>query len=156
MRRYQASPALAAAVLDLAPEYVVLDDAPTTLEEIRAYRKEHGVYAVWSGGSDMTIWPTPVHNYAFRAFHDEVHDRFGHSLTIYGEQSTARDTEKYLRRYAPHLTDEDYRALWFEVVGQVLYEAHHGEFPKDQAAFIWACMYNGSPLLNYIIQSRTY
>ena len=156
MKRYQVSPALAAAVMHFAPKYVVLDDAPSTFEEIRAYRKEHGVYAVWSGGSEQTIWPTPGHNYAFRALHDGIHDRFGHSLTIYGEQATARDTEKYLRRVAPHLTEEDYRAMWFEVVGQVLYEAHHGEFPQDQAAFIGACMRNGSPLLNYVIQSRKY
>lgn len=156
MNRYQVSPALADAVLELAPPHVVLDDAPSTLEGVQAFYAEHGILAVWSGGSDNTIWPSPEYNYAFRALHDMIHAKYGHSFTIYGEQATARDTEKYLRRHAPHLTDDDYRAMWFEVVGQVLYEAHHGEFPQDQAAFIGACMNNGSPLLNYVIQSRKY
>lgn len=155
MNRYQVSPALAAAVMQFAPKHVVLDDAPSTLEDVEAYRKEHGVLAVWSGGSERTIWPTPEHNYAFRALHDMIHGKYGHSFTIYGEQATARDTEKCLRRVAPHLTDEDHRALWFEVVGQVLYEAHHGHFPDDQAAFIAACMSSGTAL-QQVIQSRTY
>lgn len=134
------SKALADAVIRLAPAYVVIDDAPATLEDVRAYEAAHGVLAVWSGASDKTMWPTPEHNYAFRALHDSIHVKYGHAFDLAGEQDTARDTEKYLRRHCPDLIDEDYRALWFEVVGQAVYEVHHGVFPQDQAAFIAACM----------------
>ncbi|UVB02983.1 hypothetical protein IVIADoCa2_6 [Xanthomonas phage vB_Xar_IVIA-DoCa2] len=148
MKGYRVSAALAAAVRRMAPSYVVLDDAPSTLDGVRAYAEEHGVLAVWSGASENTIWPSPEHNYDFRALHDSIHVKYGHAFDLAGEVATAVDTEKMLRERCPELSEEDYRALWFEVVGQAAYENVNGKFPDDQAAFIADCMLGYSAQLH--------
>ncbi len=113
-------------------------DAPDTLAKQRDYIKKHGRMAVWSGGSDDTIFGDKEVNYMMRAWHDFCHLAGNHEFTLDGEIAAARmQCGQIEQAYGPSAQTAYWqRLITAEVVGQALYYDRHGRFPVDQVAFV--------------------
>jgi hypothetical protein len=106
--------------------YDVSDHAPNTLDELaRAPR-----LIVYAGASDRTIYGDPQVNWAFRAWHDNVHKATGLGFDLAGEVAVARI------QCAAIPDARDRALLWADIVGQTLYFARFGIFPADQRGFV--------------------
>ncbi|WP_424363080.1 hypothetical protein [Methylocystis parvus] len=121
-----------------AGNFLVADDAPQTYEELIRQVEGQGVFIVWSGSSEQTIYSDPQINFAFRAWHDWCHWRGRHDFSPAGEIAVARMQRKQLIAL---YGDTPHTRLWCriidaEVVGQMLYRQLHGDFPADQRAFV--------------------
>lgn len=129
----------------------VIDDAPDTLESLTDYIERTGRIAVWSGASDRTVFSDPETNYAFRAWHDFHHWRHQLSFDAYGERVVLEHQVADIRTLYGHGADADrmVEILEAEVLGQLMHEAEHGDFPEDQRAFAQAwldgCWQTGAP-----------
>jgi hypothetical protein len=100
---------------------------------------------VYDGGSDKTIYSHARYNYAFRAWHDKVHLELDAG---FGKLDEIRVCNEQVRQARARfvmlaLSEEDIRAVIADVAGQVLYYYKHGEFVKDQALFVGACLEDG-------------
>lgn len=141
---YKASVALEALILRLAPPHYATPDAPSTLDALQAAwaNQDARGLPVFDGGCDHTIYSSPDVNYAFRAWHDSIHVQGGYGFDGRGEECAMwRQCAQLLEAGLP---TSDWFALYFDVWGQFLYSnAHGGEFPADQAAFVGACFAYG-------------
>lgn len=139
--RYRAKPDLEMLLMMNAPAFTVVEHGPSTLAELREGYAQHGVIPVWIGGSDHTIYSSPVINHAYRAWHDSFHLSLGAEFHPRGEARVNAAQQSAALHYG--LCEESLRALHFDTWGQVAYSARHdGEFPTDQAAFVAACFVN--------------
>jgi len=113
--------------------------APSTYEELCA-QFATGRHVVASEGSENTIYACKETNYAFRAWHDWCHVRGGHDFSLEGEKAVCAMQIEHLRKFYPGNPDlpKWERILEAEIVGQALYFAKHGKFPKHQRAFVEA------------------
>jgi hypothetical protein len=97
----------------------------------------HARMAVWSGGSDATIFASREINYAFRAWHDWTHWRYQLPFTFEGECAAAFVQVAHLWRVYGRNSDTRAQAalLLCEVIGQGAWNEAHGGFLADQVAF---------------------
>jgi hypothetical protein len=94
---------------------------------------------VWDGGCDLTIYPAPEGNHAFRAWHDSLHLATGHRFDAVGERHVAVAHVRLARAHGCSQVAQ--AAIWADTWGQFLYgEAHDGAFVEDQRAFVIACL----------------
>ena len=117
--------------------YDVAPIAPSSLDSLRCHVAATGRILVWSGESDRTIFADPEVNWAFRAWHDWCHLTHGLEFTTQDEVKVALVQMGHIRTLYGH----DKRADRFcalidaEVIGQIVYQQQHGEFPHDQMTF---------------------
>lgn len=71
---------------------------PHTYEELIHQIEAHGIFVVWSGASEHTIFGDPEINYAFRAWHDWCHWRRKSDFSPSGEIAVAHHAASRLRR----------------------------------------------------------
>ncbi len=118
------------------------DPAPATLADLRAHVARTGRMLVWSGGSTDTIYDDQETNYAFRAWHDWHHWRYGYAFDLAGEtlayHGQCCDLDLLYRGHDRLAAWK--RILWAEVVGQALHHDMFGCFPVNQRAFVEACL----------------
>lgn len=116
-------------IVQLAPKmFNVADCAPDTFDSLR-----HGNVApltVWSGASDVTVYGDCKVNFAFRAWHDELHLKLNAPFTLEGETRVALEQARLLG------SDNLAAIILAEVVGQAEHFAKYGEFPVNQIDFI--------------------
>ncbi|MCC3246413.1 hypothetical protein LG047_13985 [Methylocystis sp. WRRC1] len=119
-------------------DFIVADDAPQTYEEMISQVEGQGVFVVWSGGSERTIYSDPKINFAVRAWHDWCHWRGRHDFSPAGEIAVAGMQRRQLIAIYGNTprTRRLCRLIDAEIVGQMLYLQRHGEFPTDQRAFV--------------------
>jgi hypothetical protein len=118
--------------------FAVAEDAPQTYEKLIT-RLDAGLgMAVYSGGSDRTIFGRPDVNYAFRAWHDWCHWRGHHDFSFKGERAACAMQAKHLVALFGdgRCTRQWQRILHAEIIGQREYFDRHGAFPEDQHAFV--------------------
>lgn len=130
-------PELNKRILALAPKHFkVSDSAPQTFEALKREYAETGVIHVWSGASDTTIYGDASVNHAMRAWHDALHVELDADFTLDGERRVALRQAELIgcSKLAP--------IILAEVLGQVEYFQTHGQFPKDQLAFVKAYLNN--------------
>jgi hypothetical protein len=115
----------------------VSDDAPQTMEQLKALMNTGNRMRVWSGGSEDTIYKEPYVNFAFRAWHDLCHWQGHFPFTLEGEIATCEmQCHQLLDCYGDNeVTQRWCTVLRAEVVGQALYYHRHKRFPENQAAF---------------------
>lgn len=152
--RYKASPTLEAFVLNQAPRHHPACDAPNSWTALKAWgydAKPGDSMPVYDGGSDKTIYTHARYNYAFRAWHDKIHLDSGLGFNKLAEVMVSNIHVRQARRAMImfNLTEEDFKALRYDVAGQVLYYYRYNEYVNDQAAFVQACFDNGG-LFNVI------
>lgn len=118
----------------------VSPDAPSTLETLTARCGNGQRMVVWDGGSEATIYGDAAANYAFRAWHDWHHIDGQLPFTQEGEaQACERQCADLVAVYGDNdVTREWCATIRAEIKGQFEYAARHGDFPKDQAAFVRA------------------
>ena len=112
-----------------------LATGPDSVESMRAAYSaclRTGRMAIWSGGSDRTIYSGPAANYAFRALHDIQHAESGSDFTLHGERDASAEfvgrlPNRLRRRFGPILRAEIY--------GQAELAVATGTFAADQIAF---------------------
>ena len=142
--RYMASAQLESFILNQAPPHHPTSNAPSSYEELRAWHdRTHGVQSmpVFDGGCDNTIYSHARYNYAFRAWHDQIHIDLGLTFSKLDEIRTCNE---HIRQMTAHramfnLTTEDVRAIRYDVAGQIMYYYTHKKYVKDQARFVQAC-----------------
>lgn len=112
-------------------------DAPSTLAELKRRAKRDGRITVSSLHSDMTIYGDPEVNFAARAWHDACHILAGAPFNDEGERAVAELQKQQLRAVYGEASSRLFCAIVdAEVIGQLDYKATHGEFPRDQRAFV--------------------
>lgn len=135
------------ACCELAPNYILASDAPSTFEGIVAAFEEHGKPVIWDGASDRTIFRSASGNYAFRSRHDYTHIINRLDFTTGGECETFRQQAIELRRWVHQnyhrfaIAPKEYaealvQVLRAEIIGQLAYKLTWGEFPANQRAFV--------------------
>jgi hypothetical protein len=122
----------------------VSENAPSNFEELKADFAKRGRIAVWSGGSEHTIFGEPDINYMFRAWHDWCHLHGNHDFTVEGERNAALMQCEHIRqRYGDGETAAEFcKLVMEEVCGQAEYQKARGHFPNDQVAFARAYLDN--------------
>lgn len=116
--------------------------APFSAETLCQRLDAGGRMVVSSVGCDQTIYECKETNYAFRAWHDWTHWRYGTGFDLEGERATVEHQIADLRKlYGVNGRWEE--ILRAEVIGQADYFADHGEFPTDQRAFVEGWLYVG-------------
>lgn len=115
-------------ILKLAPKFQAKDIAPNSFADLKENSLESLV--VWAGASDQTIYGDAKVNWAFRAWHDQLHLKLNAPFTYDGEKLVAIEQAR--------LIDSDQLGLILiaEIVGQTEYYNKYGSFPVDQVAFI--------------------
>jgi hypothetical protein len=113
-------------------------EAPATYEALRERLNSGQPMMVYSGASDNTIFGDREVNWAFRAWHDWCHWKGGYDFTSEGEAAACEMQVEHIKTL---YGDNEETQLWADILraevnGQAQYEAIHGEFPKDQKAFI--------------------
>lgn len=147
--RYRASTALEAFVLNQAPRHHSDSNAPSTFTELidwRAWASDTDSMPVYDGGSELTIYSHDRYNYAFRAWHDKIHLDLNLGFGKLDEMAVCAEHVRQMRAHQVmfNLTDEDIRALQYDVAGQVLYYYNRKEYVHDQARFVQVCFDNRS------------
>lgn len=108
------------------------DDSYDTFDKVKAYYDQTNRLKVWSGASKGTVFGDELSNWRFRAWHDYIHITRGFQFTTEGESMTAFVQAAEL----PEEWQFEKNLILCEVIGQVLYNAHHnGEFPTNQRKF---------------------
>ncbi len=117
--------------------YDVIDNAPSSLEELTAYIARTGRMAVDGANVDNTIFADAECNYAFRAWHDWTHWVIQADFSIEGETRVAhQQMADLLTVFGPGPEFDLFcRLLDEEVIGQVHYFATHNAFPPNQREF---------------------
>lgn len=142
---YKASSNLESFVLNQAPRHHPACDAPDSYAGLVAWNDAAKVgdsMPVYDGGSHNTIYSHARYNYAFRAWHDRIHINLGLKFTLVDEIKVSNE---HARQMASHrvmfgLSTEDSKAMRADVAGQVMYYYKYGEYVRDQALFVGACM----------------
>jgi len=98
----------------------------------------YGSLPVFDGNCENTIYNQPTDNHMFRAWHDCVHLSYHLSFKPVDERKVGMIQCDQLRAIgAPvHVIN----AVYFDVVGQIEYYSKHGDFVKDQKAFVQDCL----------------
>lgn len=119
-------------------------EAPETYQALCDRLNAGKPMMVYSGGSNETIYGDKEINWAFRAWHDWCHWKGGFDFTEEGEAAACEmQIEHLMQVYGDSEDTREWASiLRAEVNGQVQYEAIHGSFPQDQAAFIAAYVNN--------------
>lgn len=107
--------------------------APSSLRQLNWHIETFGRILVSGEHCASTIYGDAEHNYAFRACHDWTHWHLQAEFTLEGERAVCEEQKRHLHKLGfgakfDVLVD-------CEVVGQLEYQARHGEFPRDQLAF---------------------
>jgi len=114
-------------------------DAPNTLEAVTRAWQTTGPVPVWNGGSGRTVYGSPLHNYAFRAWHDSTHVRLQTPFSPAGEKTTALAQVRMLLSCTDLGTPGDRvraaRLVYEDIVAQVEHCERYGDFPVDQLGF---------------------
>jgi hypothetical protein len=115
-------------ILKLAPRHTVSDIAPHSFETLKSAATSGLV--VYSGGSDDTIYGDPRVNWAFRAWHDQLHLDLNAPFTLEGERLVGLEQARLIGG------DRLGLIMVAEVVGQIEYLEANGGFPVNQAEFL--------------------
>jgi hypothetical protein len=110
---------------------------PQSLVELQAQARRPQGFAVWTGGSDRTVWSSARANWRARAWHDFVHLELAAGFDLAGEIETAR---AQLEEITGALAR---RVQWVDTAGQQYYFHHFGAFPTDQRAFTVSALAQG-------------
>ena len=146
----KASKELEAFIIEQAPSHYATADAPADwhalkvwyeLWNIRLANGECYVIPVFDGGCEDTIYSSPRVNHAFRAWHDSLHLILDEDFSLHGEREVA--ARHVLAAERAGLSWRDKEMLWADTYGQRAYYQQTGEYVKDQAAFVGACMEMG-------------
>lgn len=108
------------------------DIAPETLEGIYNDMR-NGMFHVWTGASDKTIFSSPLMNHKYRVVHDFYHALFNCETTPEGELKLWQCLVK--NNLLP-LSIAAALVLHVEHVGQVQRFKDTGKFPEDQRQFM--------------------
>jgi len=129
--------------------YQEVADAPETLQSIREAflkaRKDRQAFPVYSGASDKTVYLNPEGNWAFRFWHDILH-------VIHASDTKFEDEVKLGYLHVQAVEKEfgkgslEARIMGWDTVGQSAYHAILGNFPEDQAGFVFASLKSGAKL----------
>ena len=146
---------LNAAILHIAGKlfrtgYDVSADAPSTFKALKAHLDAGKRMVVYNGGSDRTIYDDDEVNFAFRAWHDWCHWRYGLSFSPAGEMATCIAQISHLKElFGQSQTTERWAdILWAEVAGQSQYYARHKAFVQDQRGFVEAYLVDSEAALS--------
>jgi len=117
-------------------------DAPNSWKELQVF-KGRKVLPVFNGNCENTIYQKPSDNIMFRAWHDSIHLEHNLSFNPVDEKKVGLIHCQQLRLIgAPtHVIN----AIYFDVVGQVEFYSHMGEFITNQFDFVQDCMVKGLP-----------
>lgn len=132
---------LNACVLALAGGHEPRDDAPGTFGELMT-AQDRLLLPVWAGASDKTVYGCARVNWAFRAWHDRTHARYGLDFSREGELITARFQVRELLELCPSAPRWAAELVFAEVAAPLDYLAEHGSFPLDGAACVWQWLGN--------------
>lgn len=121
---------------DLVPNFT---DAPTTLEDVKAYARKHGRLCIAMEDSEGTIYADAETNWHLRAWHDSVHYRHNIAFNAAGEAAaTYVQVAQLYRKYrATHPRETLVRwgsLLLADILGLVHYHQRTGLWPKHKAA----------------------
>lgn len=113
--------------------------APDTWDKVQASFAGDGIIRVWNGGSEQTIFSTPMANFAFRAWHDGVHLAHGLDFTLAGEERVCERQCAQVYAIAPRgLRKQFARILEVEIVEQASAYVSSGMFVANQREFMEA------------------
>lgn len=121
------------------------DDAPSSFEAVCARFNAGLRPLVWAGESERTIFGDPETNWAFRAWHDWSHWRYGLDFTLDGEILTC---ERQIADLSSVFYGHDRLTRWAlllqcEVAGQAIHFHKYGTFPVNQRGFAASWLLNG-------------
>lgn len=123
------------AVLALAGAHDPREDAPGTFAELMACGGRLAL-PVWAGASEKTIYGDASVNWAFRAWHDRTHIRYGLDFSRAGELAAARWQITEFRSLYPNAPTYLDGIIYAEIAAPLDYFAANGSFPLDGAACV--------------------
>lgn len=112
------------------------EEAPTTLEAVVAYHKEHGKLCIAAEDSDGTIYADASVNHDLRAWHDSVHVKHGFEFNAAGEAAAVYvqiAQVVYCDLYGERAHKEAARLLLADILGLVHYHLRTGKWPRNKA-----------------------
>ena len=114
--------------------YDVADVAPDNDRDMIEHYRQTGRLLVWSGGSSKTIFGDCRTNWAFRAIHDQHHDRGNLAFDCDSERKVCglQVAGLFARYGANHVTEAVARLIRLEIVGQCSHFEDTGQFIDDQ------------------------
>lgn len=115
-------------------EVATFAEAPTTLETMTAYAKEHGRLCVATEDSDGTIFDCADTNVHLRAWHDSVHFRHQLAFTVAGEAAAVYvQAAQVYRLYGySEMTVRWVQLLLADILGLVIHHKMTGKYPKNK------------------------
>lgn len=110
------------------------EEAPTTLEGIVAYAKEHGRLCIAEEDSDGTIYDCADTNHHLRAWHDSIHFRHRFAFNAAGEAAATYVQVAQLGRvYGYSEKVVGWGALLLaDILGLVHFHQRTGKWPKNK------------------------
>lgn len=140
---YDSAVALLEQLIESAAEdipFTLMDKAPETFEGIKEYLAQHGRLAIYSEGSDKTIYSSPEINHRFRALHDKTHIEYGLGFSVADELKVAGIQAEFFERMAwnrgrDNLAGAIHSIIMVEVYTQRVCTEITGLFVSDQKAF---------------------
>ena len=121
---------------DLVPTF---EEAPTTLQDVIAYAKEHGRLCIAMEDSDGTIYADEETNWHLRAWHDSIHFRHKLAFTAAGEAAASYVQVAQLYRKYHKTHSREQLVVWgslilADILGLVHYHQRTGLWPKNKRA----------------------
>ena len=134
-------------------------DAPNSWAQLKQWGASNrlGVDSlpVFQGGSDHSIYGSPMANHIFRAWHDTVHLKEGLSFSL-DDEIKVSDIHCATLRYlgAPYNV---VKALEADVKGQILYFHETGCYVQNQKLFVMDCLkYSIETVIYFVNQGTRY
>lgn len=129
-------------ILDVAPKHFAsLEGSPVTYEAVRTQAERYGIYWVFGGGSDDTIFSCKEVQLAYRAWHDSIHLRHELDFSKESELAVAKLQEIYALRAG--MPERDAMLLRLDLEAHIEYHYAKGEHPVRQLELIADCMKHG-------------
>ena len=123
-------------ILDSAPKHIAKEDSPNNYEDVKK-EAEKGIYVVFSGGYEDTIFSSRKVQYAYRAGHDSIHLTFDWGFDRECEIKVACMQQALFDINSTKSRSLDGALLKWDLILHVTHYYHHNEqHPVNQLKMI--------------------
>lgn len=129
-------------ILDDNILWVASNDAPNDYKSMLSSIADKGLYVVYSGASENSIFTTNEYNFKFRALHDHGHCKNNLSFSFKDEKKLGliQANELYWIAlklgYSYEIAYNVFDLVHADIVGQIEFYEKTGEYVKDQKSFV--------------------
>lgn len=135
-----------------APEHIPMMNSPDTFDGCRDFFNSNGYHAVFEGGSRDTLFDSEEYKWAYRAWHDSLHFKYGFGFSEQDEYEIARIQQQ--ESLNAGMSRLDALLLRIDLEAHVKHFYTWGEHPVMQTDMIYQCLLYGD--VEQVIQSQKF